>query len=79
MYHGGRAVVVFLGPEFMPIDLRMACEGREPASLSWCGRKSLLLLGHIYTCLLVYQSLPEIDVNVSLRSDNISLTTAHDV
>ena len=47
MYHIGRAVVVILGPEFMPIDLRMACEGRELASLSWCDRKSLLLLGQL--------------------------------
>ena len=68
MYHGGRAVVVVLGPEFMPTDLRMACEGRELTSLSWCGRKSLLLLGQLYTfCLLVCQSPPKIDVNASLR------------
>ena len=78
MYHGGRAEVVVLGPEFMPNNLRMACEGRELASLSWCGRKSLSLLGQLYTfCLLVCQSLPEIDVNVSLRS-NDSITTAHE-
>ena len=65
--------------EFMPIDLRMACEGRELASLSWRGRKSLLLLGQLYTfCLLVCQSLPEIDVNASLRSDDKSFTTAHE-
>ena len=73
VYHGGRAVVV-LGPEFMPIDLRMACEGCELASVSWCGRKSLWLLGQLYTfCLLVCQSLPEIDVNASLRSGDKSL------
>ena len=79
VYHGGRVVVVVLGPEFMAIDLRMACEGRELASLSWCSRKSLLLLGQLYTfCLLVCQSLPEIDVNASLRSDDKSLTTAHE-
>ena len=36
MYHGVRAAVVILGPEVMPIDLGMACEGREFASLSWC-------------------------------------------
>ena len=54
MYHGDQAVIVILGPEFMPIDLRMACEGRELASLSWCDRKSLLLLGQLYTfCFLV--------------------------
>ena len=64
------------GPEFMPIDLRMVCEGRELASQSWCSRKPLLLLGQLYTfCLLVCQSLPEIDVNASLRSDDKSLTT----
>ena len=39
--HLSRAAVVVLGPEFMSIDLRIACEGRELASLSWCGRKSL--------------------------------------
>ena len=79
VYHGGRVVVVVLGPEFMPEDLPMACEGREPASQSWCSRKSLLLLGQLYTfCLLVCQSLPEIDVNASLRSDDKSSTTAHE-
>ena len=79
MYHGGRASVVVLGPEFMTIDLRMACEGRELASLSWCGRKSLLLLRQLCTfCLLVCQSLPEIDVNAGLRSDDKSLATAHE-
>ena len=66
MYRGGRAVVVVLGPEFMPIDLRMACEF---ASLSWCGRKSLLLLDQLVQlhtfCLLVCQSLPDINVNTS--------------
>ena len=36
VYHSRRAEVVVLGPEFVPIDLRMACEGRELASLSWC-------------------------------------------
>ena len=36
MYHGSRAVVVVMGPEFIPIDLRMACEGGELAILSWC-------------------------------------------
>ena len=67
MYHGDRAVVVILGPEFMPIDLRMACKGRELASLSWCDRKSLLLLGQLNIfCFLVCQSLPNIDVNASL-------------
>ena len=79
MYHGGRAVVMVLGPEFMPIDLRVAFEGPELASLSWYGRKSLLLPGQLYTfCLLVCQSLPEIDVNASLRSDDKSLTNAHE-
>ena len=79
VYHGGQAVVVVLGPEFMSIDLRMACEGRELASQSWCSRKSLLLPGQLYTfCLLVCQLLPEIDVNTSLRSDDKSLTTAHE-
>ena len=68
VYHGGRAVVVVLGLEFIPIELRTVCEGRELACLLLYGRKSflLLLLGQIYTfCLLVYQSLPEIDVNAS--------------
>ena len=79
VYHGDRAVIVILRPEFMPIDIRMACEGRELASLSWCGRKSLLLLGQLYTfCFLVRQSLPQIDVNASLRSGGKSLTTAHE-
>ena len=79
MYYGGQALVMVLGPEFMPIDLRMSCEGRELASLSWCGRKSLLLLDQLYTfCLFVCQSLPEIDVNASLRSGDNSLTTAHE-
>ena len=79
MYHGGRAVVVIRGPEFMPIDLRMACEGRELACLSWCDRKSLLSFGQLYTFYLrVYQSLPNIDVNASLRSNDNSLTTAHE-
>ena len=65
-----------LGPEFMPIDLRMACKGREFANQSYCSRKSLLLLGQLYNfCLLVCQSLPEIDVNASLGSDDKSLTT----
>ena len=40
--HGGRVVVVVLRPEIMPIDLRMACEGRQLASLWWSGRKSFL-------------------------------------
>ena len=67
------------GTEFMSIDLRMACEGRELASLSWCDRKSLLLLGQLYTfCFLVCQSLPNIDVDVSLRSNDINSTTAHE-
>ena len=79
MYLGGRAFVVVQGPEFIPIDLPMACEGRELASLSLCGGKSLLLLGQLCTfSLLVCQSLPEIDVNASLRSDDKSLTTAHE-
>ena len=68
MYHGGLAVVAILGPELMPIDLRMTCEGRELVSLSWCDRKSLVLLGQLYTlCFIVCQSLPNIDVNASLR------------
>ena len=29
VYHSGRLVVVVLGPWFMPINLRMACGGRE--------------------------------------------------
>ena len=67
------------GPEFMPIDLRMACEGRELASLTRCGRKSPLLLGQLYTfCLLVCHSLPDIDVNASLGPGDKSLTTAHE-
>ena len=79
MYHSVLAVVVVLGPGFMLIDLRMACEGPELASLSWCGRKSLLLLGQLYTfCLLICQSLPNIDVKASLRSDDKSLTTAQE-
>ena len=79
VYHDGRAVIVVLGPEFMSIDLRMACEGCQLASLSWCGRKSLLLHGQWYTfCLLVCQSLPDIAVNASLRSDDKNLTTAHE-
>ena len=58
--------------------LTNGCEGRELASLPWCDRKSLLLLGQLYTfCLLVCQSLPNIDVNASLRSNDKSLTTAH--
>ena len=57
----------------------MAYEGREIASLSWCDRKSLLLLGKLYTfCFLVSQALPNIDVNASLRSNDISLTTAQE-
>ena len=75
MYHGGRAVhvVVILGPELMPIDLRITCEGHELASLSWCDGKSPLLLGQLYTfCLLVCQSLPNIDVNASSRSNDKS-------
>ena len=52
-------MVVVLDPEFMTIDLRMVCEGSELASLLWCGRKSLLLLGQLYTfCLLICQSPP---------------------
>ena len=80
MYHCDRAVIVILKPEFLPIDLRMACKGHELTSLSWCGRKSLLLFGQLYTfCFLVCQSLPQIDVNAScLRSDDKSLTTAHE-
>ena len=67
MYHGSRPVVVVMGPEFIPIDLRMACEGGKLAILSWCGRKSLLLLGQLYTvCLLICRSLTDIDVNASL-------------
>ena len=49
MYHSVWAVVVVLGPDFMLIDLQMGCEGRKLASLSWCGRKSLLLLLQSYT------------------------------
>ena len=57
----------------------MACEGVELKILSWCGRKSLLLLDQLYTfCLLVCQSLTDIDVNASLRSDDKSLITAHE-
>ena len=79
VYHGGRAVVVIPGPKFMPIDLRMACEGRELASLSCCDCQSLLLLGQLHTfCLLVCQSLPNIDVNASLQSDDKSLATTHE-
>ena len=78
MHHGGRAVVVVLGPEFMLIDLRMACEGHELGSLSWCGRKSLLLLDQLCIFLFICQSLPGIDVNASLRSDDESLTTAYE-
>ena len=66
MYHGGRPVVVVLGPEFMPVDLRIACEVCEFASLSWCGRKSFLSFVQVYTfCLLVCQSLLHIDVNLA--------------
>ena len=79
MYHSGQAVVVVLGPKFMPIDLQMACESHNLISLSWCGHKSLLSLGQLYTlCLLVCQSLPDIDVNTSLWSDDKSLMTAHE-
>ena len=79
VYHGGRAVVVILGPEVMPIDLRMACDHWELASLSWWAPKSLLLLDQLYSfCLLVCQLRPNIDVNASLRSNNKSLTTAHE-
>ena len=56
VYHGSRAVVVVVGPEFIPFDLRMACEGGELAILSWCGRKSLLLLGRLYTFAYSYVS-----------------------
>ena len=49
VYHGSRA-------EFIPFDLRMACEGGELAILSWCGRKSLLLLGRLYTFAYSYVS-----------------------
>ena len=74
MYHGDPAVVVVRGPKFMPIDLRMPCKGRDLASLSWYGRKSPLLLGQLCNfCSLVCQSLPDIDVNASLRSGNNSL------
>ena len=79
MYHDGWVVVVVLGPEFKPINLRMACEGHKLTSLSWYGRKSLLLLYELYNfCLMVCQSLPDIDVNASLRSDDNSLMTAHE-
>ena len=72
-------MVVVLGPKFVLIDLPMACEGRELTSLSWRSHKSLLLLGQLYTfCLLVCQSLPDMDVNASLRSDDKTLTTAHE-
>ena len=72
-------MVAILGHQFMQIDLRMVCKGRELSSLSWCGRQSLLLLGQLYTfCLLVCQSLHEIDVNARLRSDDKSLMTAHE-
>ena len=40
-----------------------------------------LIIGHLYTCcLLVCQSLPDIDVNIkaSLRAGDKSLTTAHE-
>ena len=71
MYHGGLAVVVILGAEFMPIDLQMAYEGHKLVSLLWCDRKSLLLLGQSYTfCLLVCQSLPSINVNANLQSSD---------
>ena len=67
------------GDRDLRIDLRMACECRELASLSLCDRKSLLLLGQLYTfCLLVCQSLSNIDVNASLGSNDKSLTTAHE-
>ena len=39
------------GAESMPIDSRIACEGRELASLSWWDHKSLLLLGQLCTFL----------------------------
>ena len=59
-------------------DRRMACKDHGFASLSWCGRKTHLLLGQLYTfCLLVCQLLPDIDINALLQSDDKSLTTAH--
>ena len=59
-------------------DRRMACNDHGFASLSWCGRKTHLLLGQLYTfCLLVCQLLPDIDINALLLSDDKSLTTAH--
>ena len=59
MDHVGRVVVVTLGPEFMAVDLRMACEGCDLASLSCCDRKSLTLFDQLYTfCLLGCQSPP---------------------
>ena len=78
VYHRSRAVVVVLWPESMPIDLWMACDGCKLTSLLWFDRKSLLLLGQLYTfCLLVCQSLPSIVVNTSLLSDDRILITAH--
>ena len=75
MYHGDRAIIVVLGP----IDLRMSCEGGELAILLWCGRNSLLLLCQLYTfCLLICQSLTDIDVNASLSYDDKSLMTSHE-
>ena len=50
VYHGSRAVVVVLGPEIMPIDLRMACEGRKLASMSWCSQKSGGDIGMVSVC-----------------------------
>ena len=51
VYHGGRLMVVFLEPEFMLTDLRMVCDSRKLASLSWCSRKSIVLLTN-YTLFL---------------------------
>ena len=67
---------MILGPDFMPID--MACEGRELLSLLWCGRKTPLLLGQLYIFVYSYVSRSPTSMYGSLRSDDKSLTTAHE-
>ena len=68
-----------LHPGRRSVAHRMVGKGRELACLSWCGRKSLLLLGQLYTfCLIVCHLLSDIGVNASLRSDFKSLMIAHE-
>ena len=78
---GGRAQVVgrsLIGRKALQVSQRSVASVSRRSGRGCC-RKSLLLLGQLNTfCFLVCQSLSNIDVNASLRSDDKSFTTARE-